>query len=328
MIEIGKALFAHRGETVNITNSKIGETGIGGAKVSAIGTLFDLLFMTPGSVAVYESAVEDVIYCEINGLMATCSETLINKEPSQHWDKKHLLIPHVIYELSRYGNNQALKDKFEFLCEEWATKGAIMKTDLAEFCDIYYREIVPLAIEREEMLTSSQVEASFRSEAFYQSDIFKKNCGKVLTKSSFDETAAKKAVKRAAKKSEFLQECKEGKYRIPYHWPKEQQTYVQDISFLDKFESIPSFESLVKLVHYCALQCIERMDYGAEGVARLQVMQLMRCFWANREPENQLSYTRYPQQPGFRYIRLHSVKTRTRIRLRVKPRLLMAAHSS
>ena len=266
MIEIAKALFAYRGEEIEITNSKIGEAGLSGQKMSAIATIFDRLFKYPGSVAVYESTVEEAIYCEIKGMSAVATADAIHKVAGEHWELKHLLLPNLLFELSRYGTNNELKEVFEALCESFNTIGMLNKLEVIRFCDIYYRNTISKAIERDNLLTNSSIEASFRSEMFEESEYFKKNCGKYLATIPIVAEAAKKSKKVMKKKAAFLDECKDGKYRIPTTWTDEQKAYIQDVSFLDKFESIPAFESLVKLVHYCGMQCLERMDYGLDGI--------------------------------------------------------------
>lgn len=279
MIKLGSALYAHREEIVETVGAKIGKAGVAGLKISSYrggisgspklssaATLFDLLFIHPGTMAVYMS--DNAIYTEINEAQAIADGKSISWNMDKgHLKEKYQIIPDVIFELC-HGINRELKDAFINICERWKSTGTVQESDLLFFCDSYYYGCAKdkAVLDDDEMISSDAIEASFRSGAFSIPDIFNKNVAKYLGASNFE--TFKPATKKKAtskKKNDFIKECQEGKYIVPYEWPEKMQKFIVASSFLDKFESTPEFEEIVKKICFRTKRILERMDMGLTG---------------------------------------------------------------
>lgn len=279
MIEYGKALYAHTKEVIEITGSKIGKSGPAGVKVSAhrlgitgspkisaIATLFDLIFKYPGSLSIYEG--ESSIYMEINGISAIADGSQIRfTEEMPSIKSKFLLIPDVVYELVK-GANLEFVNSFESICTIYQKMGDIPEQELMLFCDSYYYGKAKDAgvMPTDTNLTEAEIKASFRSGYYQKAAIMNKNCKKYLTTSAFEISGTKeKKHKSKINKDDFIKDCKEGKYIVPYEWPESMKKFIINSSFLDTFETTPEFEEIVKKIKYRASKILERMDMGLTG---------------------------------------------------------------
>lgn len=279
MIKLGSALYAHRDELVEVVKEKIGKAGIAGfkmsehrdgikgaPKLSSAATLFDLLFMHSGTLAIYVS--DNGVYAEINEVQVLSDGKSISWNANKsHLKEKYQVLPDVIYELC-HGSNHELKNAFVHICDKWKETKTVSESDLMLFCDSYYYGCAKdkSVLEEDEMLSTEAIEASFRSGAFTLPDIFNKNAGALLGASkyeSFKPTPKKKTSSKA--KNNFIKECQDGKYVIPYEWPEAMQKFIVSSTFLDKFETTPEFEEIVKKICFRAKRILERMDMGLAG---------------------------------------------------------------
>lgn len=279
MIKLGSALYAHRDELVEVVKEKIGKAGIAGfkmsehrdgikgaPKLSSAATLFDLLFMHSGTLAIYVS--DNGVYAEINEVQVLSDGKSISWNANKsHLKEKYQVLPDVIYELC-HGSNHELKNAFVHICDKWKETKTVSESDLMLFCDSYYYGCAKdkSVLEEDEMLSTEAIEASFRSGAFTLPDIFNKNAGAHLGASkyeSFKPTPKKKTSSKA--KNNFIKECQDGKYVIPYEWPEAMQKFIVSSTFLDKFETTPEFEEIVKKICFRAKRILERMDMGLAG---------------------------------------------------------------
>lgn len=279
MIKLGSALYAHKEEPVEITGTNIGKSGVaglkvseyrggigGGPKMSCIATLFDFIFKYPGTLAIYETT--DSVYVEMNGVSAIADGSNIHySENKSHLKPKYLLIPHVVYELTK-GSNRELKNAFESICHIYQEKGSIPEQDVMFFCDSYYFGCAKDkgTLDEDETLSDAEIQAGFRSGLFSRSELFDKNVKKYLAASPYEGTSTvTKRTTKKAEKHDFIKDCKEGKYIIPYAWPENMKQFIIKPSFLDTFESTPEFEEIVKKIKYRGMKILERMDMGLTG---------------------------------------------------------------
>lgn len=273
MINIGTALYATR-EMIEITGTRINKMGVAGLKtsihrggvmgspkMSSAAFIFDLLLKYPGSLSVYESTIDESIYCEINGKPAIADGSHIAKEESSY-DSKYTVIPDVLYELT-FGKNEELKNVFTVVVNNFVDTGFVKEADVMLFCDSYYYGCVKSKLLEEELIDMNQVEAGFRSGAFTTLHLLKKH-GKYLATSKYEKAPRKKREKKE-KKMDFIQECKEGKYIVPYVWPEHMKKYMINPSFLDTFEPTAEFEEIVKKISFRSKRILERMDMGLTG---------------------------------------------------------------
>ncbi len=279
-MKLGTALYGHKEESIEITGTKIGKTGIAGIKtsthrhgvtgspkMSVIGVLFDILFKYSKTLCAYESTVDNAVYCEIGDMKAIAYGDKI-KYSDTHRKATHLLIPDVLYELSKFGTNTELKDIFKEICATYADKGMVSEADLMLFCDSYYFGCAKSKneIDEEKTLDEAQTQAAFRSGTFVRHELLSKEAGTYLGKSEFESAApVKKESKKEKGASTFLQECRDGKYRVAYEWPEMLKKYIISPKYLDSFETTPEFEEIVKKIKFRTTRILERMDMGLTG---------------------------------------------------------------
>ncbi len=276
MINVGTALYA-TAETIEVTGTKVGKTGIAGIgasehrhgvsgapKMSTAAALFDLICKYPTTIAVYQGST-DGIYCEIGD----CRAVALGKKiiwSDTHRNPKYLMVPDVLYELSVYGKNTELKKIFAETMNTYVSMGYVPEQNLFAFCDSYYYGCArdKGTIEDEKTLDEAQIKAAFRSGLYGPHPAFVGIVG--LGKSEFESATevAKPKVKRT-KKVDFLAECKDGKYHIAYEWPEEMKKFIVNSKFLDTFESTPEFEEIVRKIKYRADKILQRMDMGLTG---------------------------------------------------------------
>ena len=262
-IEFGKLLYGSR-SAIESLGENVGKVGIGisaaragvmsAPKLSTIAKVFDEILMYPGQMSVFES--EDGVAVELNGEVSYATEDAVSY--TADWNEKntpsHNLICDALFCMK---TNPEMKGAFD----EVITSGGSDKTNAFLFCDSYYFANAKNSVKEQREITKEEVTAGFRSGFFTDSGI------KGTKPSTFADTTKKAKAKKAAKteKSNFIQECKDGKYFVPYSWPEELKRFIKPTKFLDTFESTPEFEEIVKKISYRAGKIIERMDMGLTG---------------------------------------------------------------
>lgn len=274
MIEFGKKLYGFSGEEIECIGKRIGATGaaganvsgyrpaglLNGAKMSAAAKVFDLLFKYPGSVAVYSCDELDEVYVEISGAQFFVTSSYV-KQGGTPVKECYSTVPFVFAELIK-GTNSELKDIFNDILAEYASSGDVDTDKVYKFCDSFYYGYAKDATSVSEgFFTEAEGEASFRScewqqETFGQKKFFGES-SKITPKKK------KKAEKKVA--SDFLQECKDGKYRIAYDWDDAVKSKIIPTQFLDNFEATEEFEEIVKKIKFRADKILERLDMGFTG---------------------------------------------------------------
>lgn len=286
-IQLGKELYSHKKEMIEITDTapiNVGQAGTAGLGISSrrgvitsspkmgiVAKILDKLLKYPGTVALYESVSDMSIYCEVDDMKARAwHDGITFMEGTMHHTM--MLLPHILFELSVYGKNEELKEVFHKIVDAYkaSKEGTVEKNLVFKFCDSYYYGIAKGlgTIEvNEKGLDGEELKAAFRSHNFRQSLNFKDVPG--MKRSEYETSAPKAApepteAKKPAK-ADFMQECKDGKLRVAYTWPEELKKYIIPVSFLDSFESTPEFEEIVRKVKYHADKILMRMDAGLTG---------------------------------------------------------------
>ncbi len=274
MIDIGRKLFAFS-EQIEVMGKKIGSTGaagvnisslrpaglLNGAKLSAIATVFDLLFKYPGSISVYQSSDFDDVYVEISGGQYFAASDSLKNGGTPIKDKFQL-IPLLFAELIK-GTNSELKSLFQEILDEYAKSETVDADKVFKFCDSFYYGFAKDASVNEGTLTEAEIQAAFRANEFFAENFGNKKFFGESSKVAPAKKKAKKAEKKAT--SDFLQECKDGKYRIAYDWDERIKGMIKPVTFLDSFEVTPEFVEIVKKIKFRADKILERMDMGFTG---------------------------------------------------------------
>ena len=286
MVDVRKTLYSKIG-TVESISTDIGVTGIvslhdskarahvkasGAAKISSIACIFDLIYRYPGSICAYESTVEESIYAEVDGVQVIVrdGEIYFSKEPEK---KQYLLVPLALYELSSYGSNAEFKELFEKITKEYATTGVVNKDDTFKLCDSFYYGCIfgkrDTLNDEYGIIDNAQLEAAFRAGTYKPLELLYAipDSSKYIKTSDMASMShkTKKAKKSSKGDNSFIQDCKDGVYKIPYEWPENMKKYIISKTFLDSFESTPEFEEIVRKIKYRATRILERMDMGLTG---------------------------------------------------------------
>ncbi len=274
MMNLGTLLYAHKGEMVEVIDTPIGRNGaavttistlrpagvITGAKMSAIATVFDLLFKYPGTISVCCCRDIGEVYVEISGASYFATSTSL-KRGGTPVKEKYRLIPLLFQELL-LGSNTELQMLFDNILKEYVASGRIDKTDVFKLCDSFYYGYAKDASVEESDYSTAEAEAAFRSNEFVVENFGQpKFFGEIK---AFTPGKKKKA-KTTKKDSHFLQDCRDGKYRVSYDWPEEIKGKIVSKDFLDSFESTPEFEEIVTKVKFRADKILERLDMGLTG---------------------------------------------------------------
>ena len=279
MINLGTELYAHRSTIVEIISTKVNTAqpvGIGfstyrggittAAKISTAALLFDLLFKYPGHLSIYQSTIDDGLYVEINGVSFIVAKNSIRTEAElSEKDRKYYLVPHVLYSVFE-GSNEELTEVFESIIFDYMSKGDVDKAKITKFCDSYYYGTAKYLGELEEgNINIEEVKAGARSGLYKIQDKYPTLSKFTKESSKFSLKETKEEEKEADTVCDFLQECKDGKYRVAYEWPEEMKPYIKSKSFLDNFEATQEFEEIVRAIKIRSDKILERMDMGLTG---------------------------------------------------------------
>jgi hypothetical protein len=284
-IELGAALF-RSSANVGPSKMKVGMTGpaginisryhtaMTGSKISTALRLFDKLFESVGSIAAYEDKENEnvlIFYNKVPVLVQFNPFGVEYKVSSDFEDSKSTgikYLPAVISQLSSFSDNDELKDAFTNIVNGYESASDTSAKQYL-FCDSFY---YGFAISHKEIsydvvdktVLENQLQAGFRSGLFVPIPLLDSTVKKYLGKAEYDATPEKKK-ERKKKTSNFLQECKEDKYKVLYEWPEELKSKIVDKKFLDTYEITPEFEEIVKKIKYHADRIVERMDMGLTG---------------------------------------------------------------
>ncbi len=272
-MDFGRILFGHKAVTLETNPSvKIGMTGPAGInqskyhsssvgpKISAIALVYDLLMKYAGSLSVYADAAAKEVFVGYKTSKAFYDGTTLSS--NEEWNPRYAILPIFFWAVLFDTNNDELPDLFKDAIEEMKD-GRADSTTMYKVCDsFYYGNIVKFSISSvDTIITDAEIEAHARSLNFVQQNFGTKFFGT----SEIFGAEKKTRKKKAEKKGNFLQECKDGKYRIAYEWNERLKGYIIPVSFLDKYEATPEFEEIVKKIKYHADKILERMDMGLTG---------------------------------------------------------------
>ena len=266
-IELARSLYASKEVIKSVGGKAVNAVGIAGmftskhrmgvrgsAKLSLAASLIDKLVYNPGEIEIYESCdgiifrfkEEIVFFDEANAITYISSDNV----------KTIIMAETIRYCLKDEECGNALKS-----CLDAFADGSDVFGSALLLCDsFYYGSVKEEPTKTYHSITEAEIDAALRT-GTYQFPETLEGIKKFFNTKGIKPVAKKKT----AKKSNFLADCKEGKYRIAYEWPEEMQKYIIPVSHLDTFESTEIFEEIVKKIKYHADKILERMDMGYEG---------------------------------------------------------------
>nr|WP_297765544.1 AAA family ATPase [uncultured Butyrivibrio sp.] len=273
-----KDLFNYRKTgIVSCDNVSVGTSGIAGLngskykttrtapKISLAAFIMDLIFLQPGKWAAYKTSTDDIYleFADGTRYFRTISEYQYDEGSDPH--HRFHAVCEVIHQLLF---NEELRDVFKEIKLEQKTSGSYSRDKLFKFCDSFYYYNVNAGgtFPSDALLDVASLEsikAAFRSGEMQRLDYLLPDMGK--SEFEVQSTPAKKAVRKNKKTTDFVKECKDGKYRIAYEWPKELKAYIKKPEYLDTFETTPEFEEIVRKIKFRADRILERMDMGYTG---------------------------------------------------------------
>ncbi|MBP3279801.1 MAG: AAA family ATPase [Butyrivibrio sp.] len=239
----------------------------GGSKVSLAGFIFDLMFAYPKTWSAYTNSAGSIYleFADGTAYLDDGASYYIKKGSNYH--QRYKAVANVIHQMK---SNSELYGLLQNMIEEVKMTGTCSKDILLHFCDSYYYFNVlsgnnyPTDMEFDSGL-EEEVKAAFRSGEFTKlTSVFPSD---MMGKSEYDGSiaVAKKAKKAAKKASDFIKDCKDGKYIVAYEWPEQLKGFIKKPDYLDSFEPTPEFEEIVKKIKFRADKILERMDMGLTG---------------------------------------------------------------
>lgn len=279
LINLSARLFAfHNVEIKSAGGLKVGQRGshgvgiskhrvggdLSGAKVNSIATVCELLFTHAGALSVYKSDLTSTVYCEIDKIPFIVTESEICETGTPVKDI-YSLIPWLMWQLI-YGTNTELQTVFMNILFNYDVTKSVKADDVFALCDSFYYGCAKDAALNKKLITDAELEASLRSNAFEQ-EPFKGHTKYFGESERIKPTAKKKKMTSKAENSatQFLQDCKDGKYQVAYEWDEKIKGKVIPRKFLDKFVPTKEFEEIVKKIKYRTTKILERMDMGMTG---------------------------------------------------------------
>ncbi len=286
MIVISSALFEHNSKPIHAANNaNIGMAGVanintsshrttmGAPKLSSAAKVFDLL--NRYQFALYQSTADESIYCEMEDTCFMVTENSIRSFGGTFGTNHHPyeIVPWVLFQLSKFGKNQELKSSFakveQMLMGQAGASANDVLNEIFLFCDSFYYGCAKNVQRLDtDTLNEEEIKAAFRSGLYEEHEIVPllKSLGFSPKKSKYEGTTKRKrAVRKKDDGSDFLQECKDGKYIVPYTWPDAMKKFIVKMDFLNSFEITPEFKEIVKKISFRAKKILERMDMGLTG---------------------------------------------------------------
>lgn len=273
-MKTNEILYQNRAEieTFHLPIGKMGIAGVGqsahrsgemGApKISTAATLFDLLTMDPKKFCAYKSKSADFVYVEIGGIPLAMKGDTVCMPAEGGLHHRHMLIASVVRQI---GNDAELNKIVAKAGAEFASSGKVPSIHGFALSDSYYYGYAKTHTElREEAINMEEVKAAFRKDDFEPIEAFSNfGIGVSSLASAKDEPKAK------AKKStgtSFMDECKAGRYAIPFSWDAKILGMIPSLSDLDSYEPTAEFELIVRKIHGVLNRIISRIDGGESPV--------------------------------------------------------------
>ena len=249
---------------MNASTHRTGQDG--GAKTSLAGFIFDLMFVFPKTWSAYSNSAGHIYMEMSDGTRYYDNGSDCYVKEGSNFHHRYEFVPEVIRQM---GTNEELKKLLKNQIDVYKAEGKCDTGTLFKFCDSFYyfnynnggnyptERVFDSSLEEE-------VKAAFRSGEFTKlTTLFGAD---ILGKSEFDGSAAVKKTRKAAKKSsDFIKDCKDGKYIVAYEWPEQVKSFIKKPEYLDSFEPTPEFEEIVKKIKFRADKILERMDMGLTG---------------------------------------------------------------
>lgn len=278
-IELNKQLYANRSLEIELIHAKCGKVGsaaypvskhrpagtsLRGPQLSSAAIVLDFLFKNPKTLAVYESTVDNQVYVEFGNLKLLVSEkglTVIGEDPI--YANTFAAIGFVCYALSEFSELDELKNIYLDMMESIKATGTITEQQVMLFCDsFYYGFAKDSSLVLDTSPDSSVIEMAFRSGMFRQCELLRNN--NYLAKSVFDSSTPIRSTTKKSNKN-FFEDCKAGKYIIPYDFDEESKQCIPSLKMLESYVPIPEYEYLVTKIYKRLSRILMRLDCGMTG---------------------------------------------------------------
>lgn len=254
----------HRNESVTTTKvSKHRKTGTS-MPIKVTDVAFAVDQITDKAVSVLKG--RDSVIVENNGVFGLVYAT------QQHWTgqptKLQVLLADLIYSY-HHEENDELRTVFADIVKH-AGKQKELTEDVLLCCDSYYYFNGGKQVTVDDALIEETLAAAYRKREYVDSpltDMFGLGQTTLATKTPVDEMEEPEVEKDSV--DDFLQQCKEGAYRIPYKWNEEQAEYIYSPSLLDTFVPTETFVNVMKKIRFRTNRILQRMEQGADRITAL-----------------------------------------------------------
>ena len=229
-----------------------------GSKLSLAAKVFDRLWLEPGTIELYANS--DSVFLKLadtEKIIVSGGKVVVNEDSLSAKN----VIEALVYYYMLVEKDVEIFSTFKNIIEGIENKFSV-DDDVFKFCDSFYYGFASHFSEIEPLVaTDAEIEAALRS-GIYQFPEALKSYKKYFALPKEHESSKKTVSKKCI---DFISDCKAGKYRISYSWPKEMEGFIINPSYLDTFESTEVFEEIVKKIKYHSDKILERMDMGYEG---------------------------------------------------------------
>lgn len=279
--DLNAALFARKGNTKIATKMfKYGVTansqslsaystqrpaGTGNiaAKISGIANALDIL--STATAAIYYNSSNNSVLCDLGkDKLYSVTQSGGNIKVSSLSSNLPMDANEILFALFAFAitTDKELESCFEgFYKSNWSDEIGLLR-----LCDtFYYAHAKNVNVVTDYGITVAELEAGFRAGAYTLHPYLATTCPELLVRSRFDKNKPLKKTKKA-NSATFIQECKDGKFKIPYAWNEEQKMLIHPVSYLDTFVSSSEFESIVRKVKFCMDKTLKRKDAGADYI--------------------------------------------------------------
>ncbi len=258
---VGKTGVAYVGQSKH----RNGETGA--PKISAAAGIIDLLIKTPKKFCAYLSQSSPFVYVEIDGIPLAMKDDTICLPPSGGLHTTEVLAASVIMQACM---DTEMQDIILKIGSGYKTTGMVESALGYKLCDSYYYGYAKTHPQIDAVdINMAEVEAAFRSGDLKRIEIL---ADFDIGSSKYEPADAKKSTKTKKVTSgvTFMDECKAGKYAIPYTWDAKVVGMIPPFSDLDTYEPTPEFELLVRKINGILNRIIARIDGGEEKAIALK----------------------------------------------------------
>lgn len=284
-------LYAEKYESFfsNLSVRKMGPNGIGlskwhpsssgSVKVNIAIKFLDLLI--ENNIAIYKDDDIGTCYVEIVQSDSNRTSYYVSESGSVSLDKKdtgnEILIPFLVYQLL-YGNNEELKNTLkEYLAVKDKSSQLVIVQQLL-FCDSFYYGTKQMILEENGFtfidynysLQIPHIMAAFRCGSFEKVNFYESDKSITSVYDIYNNTGTSSEKSGCSNgNDDFLNDCKEGCYFVPYTWKDDQLSYIQSLEKLEGFVPNSTFKSILKKIEIRTQKVLKRIDNGLSDINAL-----------------------------------------------------------